>query len=171
MVTREQIENSLDARSYQESIRLLRLFILGGIILLPIVALLLGLVAQDFIFSFLLVGSMGGLYILSMLGIFLYQTVQYKRLFEKISHYETHTVIFNRPCTPFGRYQVIPYIVKFKLTSGQYIQRETRKLFLIAGKNPPQAADYTNKSVQIAYNPTTKQLVILGLTPEQTENA
>ena len=171
MVTRKQIENSLDARSYQENSRTFRLFILRGIILLPLVALLVGLGTQDFIFSFILVGGMGGLYILSMLVGFLYQTVQYKRLFEKLPYYETHTVIFNRPGTPFGHYHVIPYIIEFKLTNGRYIQKETRKLFCTAGKNPPQATDYTNKSVQIAYNPTTKQLVILGLTPEQTENA
>ncbi|MBQ9120889.1 MAG: hypothetical protein IJY12_00835 [Clostridia bacterium] len=168
MVTREQIENSLDATLYrQQDIRISRLSlpIVAGI--LPVAILIVGLITQDFIFALLFIGAMGGLALTSLLLFFLYSVRRYRRLFTNLYEYEVHTVVLDRPCTPFGHYKVISYLVEFRLMNGRHVRQETRKIFsTVVEKNIPQASDYTGKTVQIAYKPSKKLLIVLGFAPE-----
>ena len=169
MVTREQIERSINADYCRKEIRRGIKVICIALISLIIYALVGILLLQDWLFTLSMVGILGGIG-LSLMLLMLFRSVRlYKNLFDDLPGYELHTAVLTRPeATPQYR-GPIPYSAEFKLSDDYHVVMPA-DIFL-RDPRQPKATDYTNKSVQIAYNPTTKQLVILGLTPEQTENA
>lgn len=156
MVTKEMIENSMEATLRKRNLRYLLIgfailfFVYFGILLcsgpLPKIVWITVLI------SFF--GICG--------GFVLYQWIRYRMLFFDREEYELYEVMLDRPTSSYLYQGYIYFTVMIETQSGMKIFRKTKAIWCDYFWSRYKAWEYMNSKIWIAYDEERDRMVVLG---------
>lgn len=163
MVTKEMIENSIEATLRKRNLRFLLIgfavlfFVYFGILL--ICGPLPKIIWISTLISYLCVCG----------GFISYQWIRYRILFLHREEYELYEVMLDRPTSSYFNQGYVYFTVMIETNSGMKVFRNTKSLWCDYFWSKYKAWEYMNGKVWIAYDEERDRLVVLGLEDDWRE--
>ncbi len=165
MLTKEQIENSLEAKWRTRQVYTYA-GIFGITVIITLFMELFALMLHGFskenlsivLDTFFPVIS---IFFVVFLPFGIYCQTQYMALFKSLETYTVHEVLLDKPSTAYFYRGAIYYTVSMDIGS-RTVKAETKPLFTSGLLSSFPLEEYNNKKIKVAYSETLDKLIVLG---------
>lgn len=100
---------------------------------------------------------------LCFLPFVLFYLHRYMKLFKNLNDYEIYEVRLDRPGTSYWYRGAIYYTVTFETKAGEKVSKDTKPLWSGGVFASFHLDDYNNKKINVAYNESTDEMMVLGV--------
>ncbi len=165
MLTKEQIQNSLEAKWRKSQIK--TYFVIFAVFaVIFFVAMFFGIAIEGFssenlLFCIEILGILYAVYFAVLLPFILYAWYQYRQLFQNLDTYTLYEAALDQPSTSHMYRGAVYYTISIPLASGKMLKRETKPMWSSGIFAPIPLADYNNKTIQVAYSEALDKLIII----------
>lgn len=162
MLTKEMVKDSMEAKWRKDQLKLYIVIPVIFLIFLAFFGLVAGLQYGDFGLSFEVTGIVILIFALVFLPFVLFALYKYVALFKNLNDYEVYEVCLDRPGTSYWYRGAIYYTVTFETKAGYKVSMDTKPLWSGGAFASFHLDDYNNKKIEIAYNESTEEMMVLG---------
>ncbi len=165
MLTKEQIENSMEAKWRKRQMRtdIILFSVMTAIVFLVVfLALATDFSMKNVLFALKFLGIIFAISFSIALSNLLFIWYQYKKLFQNLEQYTVYEVTLDKPSLSAFYRGAFYYTVSIPLSSSGMVKRDTKPLWSDGIFVSIRIADYNNQEIKIAYSESLDKLIVLG---------